>query len=362
VKVAIQRIPIRDLEPNPYRHIDKYRIVEEKLDRLLHSYDESGFWDGSIQARPHPKKPGKYQIAFGHHRVEAARRKPYEDLGIVVADRDNATMLKMMASENDEEFKHSPLIGQETIGAVIEAYGQGEIDLETVDPKAPKHAIYVVADAKTYTCQTVARFLGWTQRDGLATRSCRIAFETWHAEHDLGISVTKYLENIPEEKQTTLASNAVLEAVKAVRVQAKKQGMTAEDTKKAAKAAAAGVVAEFKDDTFSRDIEDKSRSIGLRAAGIVPIKTKPKVKAFVKALIKQLADETSILKHDEMLKEIVRCADDIDRELLRDLSKTIRRYVTQAEKKYSKHADALERHLASNIREVVVPERRSLRA
>jgi ParB family chromosome partitioning protein len=37
------------------------------------SIDDTGFWD-NILVRPHPEKPGFYQLAYGHTRLEAAKR------------------------------------------------------------------------------------------------------------------------------------------------------------------------------------------------------------------------------------------------------------------------------------------------
>jgi len=38
-------------------------------------------------------------------------------------------MLRMMADQNREEFKHDALVAVETIGTVIEAIGRGEIEV-----------------------------------------------------------------------------------------------------------------------------------------------------------------------------------------------------------------------------------------
>lgn len=83
--------------------------------------------------------------------------------------------------------KHAQRLGvvleQETIGAVIEAYGAGEIELDAVHRETPKSGTHeVVPGGKTYTLLTVARFLGWTKAAGTqATNSCRVAFDAWHA-------------------------------------------------------------------------------------------------------------------------------------------------------------------------------------
>jgi hypothetical protein len=68
-------------------------------------------------------------------------------------------------------------VGAEAIPAVAKAFGAGEIDLEPVDPNTRKDAIHVVPGGSTYTCDSIAAFLGWTKKanDGGTepTRACR---------------------------------------------------------------------------------------------------------------------------------------------------------------------------------------------
>jgi hypothetical protein len=85
----------------------------------------------------------------------------------------------------------------DTIASVIEAWGKGEIRLEDVDPKAPKHSIHVAPGGATYTIATVSKYLGWTKghgkQDPQPTHACRIAFDAFHES-----SVTKAaMEELP---------------------------------------------------------------------------------------------------------------------------------------------------------------------
>lgn len=355
--VTVQMIALRDLEANPYRHIDQYQIVDEKIERLLASYTESGFWHGSIQARPHPTKTGKYQIAFGHHRVEAARRAKLGEIGVVVAQRDNATMLRMMATENAEEFRHNPLVTQETIGAVIDAYGKGEIQLEAVHPETPKKNVYeVVAGAKTYTLQTVASFLGWTQRDGLATRSCRIAFDAWHAEHQTGVNVASYLQKIPANKQTTLATEAILKATKAATRQAKEAGLPDVAIRSAANAAAKAVVKEFRDETHSNIIENRAARIGADAAtkakhdaGIVD--DLPSLPAFVLDVRDGLRQrrQNFLADIDAKLDPVLPYRDQLPEHVTKSIVKELRESAEEIHRRLLRSADAFDARIVQNV-------------
>lgn len=139
-------------------------------------------WDGSIQARPHPKEAGAFENAFAHHRVEAAKRAKVDPIGVVVANGSNADRLKMMAHENDEEFRSDALVSSETIAAVIDAFGRGEIELEAIAKDTNKSAIFeALPSGNAYTLATVARFIGWAKPSNRqAISTCRRAFDAYH--------------------------------------------------------------------------------------------------------------------------------------------------------------------------------------
>ena len=360
--ITVQMIALRDLEANPYRHIDQYQIVEEKIERLLSSYAESGFWHGSIQARPHPKKAGRFQIAFGHHRVAAAKKAKLGEIGVVVSQRDNATMLRMMATENAEEFRHNPLVTQETIGAVIDAYGAGEIELKAVDPKTRKDAVYVTTGIVTsqYTCQTVAAFLGWTNRasDGgvQPTRTCRIAFDAWHAQHQTGVDVAAYLQKIPAKKQTTLATEAILTATKAATRQTKEAGLSDAAIRSAANDAAKEVVREFKGDTHSNIIENRAARIGAeaatkakRAAGIID--DLPELPAFVMGIRDSLRQSRQMFLANfyEKLDPVLPYIGQLPEHVTKSIVKELRESAEEIQRRLLRSADAFDARIVQNV-------------
>lgn len=360
--MSIHHVALKDLEPNPYRHIEKYQYDEEKLERLQASYHESGFWDGSIQARPHPTKDAKYQLAFGHHRVRAAKSAGMDTVGVVVSPRDNSTMLRMMASENAEEFKHSPLVTQETIGAVIEAYGAGEIELEPVSPDTRKSDIYVVADATTYSLPTVAKFLGWLQRDGRPTRNCRIAFEAWHAEHDLGIDVDRLQRELQRDTDAPeTLSNKAVEAVLTAAKTARKEAIAAEASpavvKEAAQAAAREVTTAIKKKGSARATKDKAGQLGkesarrvLRRRGIRDDKVQT-LPTFVLKTVDMITDRSLRFLADiqERVTEALPYREQVPDQLSRDLVRVLRKQAKEAHDTLTKLADTWEHHGLKNV-------------
>lgn len=169
-----QTFKIKDILPNPFRHIEHYPIKRAKVDALKESIESTGFWD-NIVARP---KNGKVEIAYGHHRLAALKEfyGPNEDINLIVRKLDDSTMLKMMARENMEEWGTSVVVEHETIRAVVEAYAEGRIELPGLPPKlsesqlrhAPSFApgSPPAAGGLPYTAQMIADFIGWLKPDG----------------------------------------------------------------------------------------------------------------------------------------------------------------------------------------------------
>ncbi len=109
-------IRIEDIEPNPFRQIEHYPIDRNKVEALKNSINETDFWD-NILVRRHPEKEGKYQLAYGHHRLAALKELNWEVINIQVRNIDDDRMIKIMANENFEDWKSSPLITIETVSA-----------------------------------------------------------------------------------------------------------------------------------------------------------------------------------------------------------------------------------------------------
>jgi len=90
------RISISNVVSNPFRDFGLYPIDEEQVEKLVKSIGELGFFSG-VTAR---KVGDVYELACGHHRVEAADRA---GLGYIEAVVDNYTdeqMVRILCAEN----------------------------------------------------------------------------------------------------------------------------------------------------------------------------------------------------------------------------------------------------------------------
>lgn len=111
----LTEIELSDIHPSPFRRLDAYPLDEERIQRLRSSIKRTDFWQ-NVVVRP---LDGHYQLVYGHHRIEAARRELGTDatVHVIVKDLDDATMLKMAAADNDEVYNP----GMSFILEVVEA-------------------------------------------------------------------------------------------------------------------------------------------------------------------------------------------------------------------------------------------------
>lgn len=168
---------VKDIKPNPFRHIDRYPIRREKVAVLRESLRATGFW-GNVVARLDNGKP---EIAYGHHRLVALKEEfgPSHKVDLVIRQLPDETMLQIMARENMEEWGTSAAVEHETVRAVVEAYAEGRIELPPPAKSVAKQQIryaplFTAGDVppagaeRPYIGQTLAEFLGWLKPSGEA--------------------------------------------------------------------------------------------------------------------------------------------------------------------------------------------------
>ena len=169
--MAFESVRLCDIHSNPFRNMERYPIDKEKVDELKESIRTTGFWDNVVCRRV----DGKVEQAYGHHRMVAAREVLGEKARIEVPmkDLDDEAMLKIMARENSETWRGSPIINMETVRAVVTAYAAGKIVLGKVGKDTSKNKIRnapgfiagsdgpQVPEDRPYTAESLVPILGW---------------------------------------------------------------------------------------------------------------------------------------------------------------------------------------------------------
>src|SRR5262245_13717751 len=107
-------IPVAAIGPNPHRNFTRNPIREDQVVRLLERIARTGFGD-TIAVRPHPDDTGAYQLAYGHSRLEAIRRRGMADVRLPVADLNEWDMYQAMRDENETQQKISSEIAFENV-------------------------------------------------------------------------------------------------------------------------------------------------------------------------------------------------------------------------------------------------------
>lgn len=112
----IIKIRLADLLPSPCLRKDKLPILEEKVQRLMGSIHESGS-SQNIVVRP-SNQEGKFEIAFGRHRVEALRRLNMEVVQVTVRDLDDVDMILLHMDDEDPGWydRYFPQVRAEEMG------------------------------------------------------------------------------------------------------------------------------------------------------------------------------------------------------------------------------------------------------
>lgn len=169
-------VKVTDLIANPYRDIKNYPPDPDKVTHLLDSISETGFWDNILARR----KNGKFEIAYGHHRLIALQSyfkdEPDKVVNIPVKELDNIQMIRIMASENHENWGESPLVLTKTVKAAkefLEDDANEEIlkSLPSISKRTRsinyKVGAKIIADflGKNYTESQVAQAQGLTKKD-----------------------------------------------------------------------------------------------------------------------------------------------------------------------------------------------------
>jgi len=132
-------IETTSIDANPFRALDKYPYVERKIEALKRSIADVGLWEGVIGRR----NGNRIEIAFGHHRVKAARDSNLSRVAVIVRDLTDKQMLQFMGRENMEDYNADFLCMLETWEAGVRFFPS--------------------AEGKAGRPIDVARLLGWTR-------------------------------------------------------------------------------------------------------------------------------------------------------------------------------------------------------
>lgn len=97
------KVKTEQLKANRFRDFELYPIDEEQVQRLSQSMDSLGFFSGVTARRVN----GGFELAAGHHRIQAARELGLNEVEAVVEDYTDQQMVEIMMTENMTQRGHN---------------------------------------------------------------------------------------------------------------------------------------------------------------------------------------------------------------------------------------------------------------
>ena len=245
------KVQIKDLKPNPFRDMENYPINEEKVQSLVNSINQTGFWDNILGrlgkkgyfdgwgeesqyvGKFNRKKEsldiieggypvrwewvGKIEIAYGHHRLIALQRiyKPNDYVDIPVKELDDPTMIRIMANENDESWGTSPKIINETV-KVVKKYLEEHLEIiKSMGFRAPVGgrvgdtiiSRFLGGNWNTTRIQNALERLGFGEYKDIDTEATEIFEKDTQAR--TFVKAVKEVKNVTPEQQKQTAKRIV---------------------------------------------------------------------------------------------------------------------------------------------------------
>jgi hypothetical protein len=104
-KPQFVRVPLGEVLPNPFRKIENYPLVPDKIQNLRLSIRDTDLWK-NILVRPSPTHPGKYELAYGHHRIAAgiAELGADHEHWFPLEHYDDYRMMQVLTNENSDDW------------------------------------------------------------------------------------------------------------------------------------------------------------------------------------------------------------------------------------------------------------------
>lgn len=106
VVLPLKEWPNGLLKPNPFKKQLGVELDRDRINELRDSVEASGFWSNTVECR---KVKNHYELVYGHHRIEAAKRElgGNTTVEIPIRDNSNAKMLQKMVLENANAHSES---------------------------------------------------------------------------------------------------------------------------------------------------------------------------------------------------------------------------------------------------------------
>ena len=289
----VKQVSVTSIDANPHRDLETYPWIESKVEALCRSIDAVGLWEGII-VRPVGKR---YQLAFGHHRLEAAKRNGVAKVKVIVRDLSDQQMLEFMGRENGEDYSTDFLVMLNTWEGAVNFSGPGSSEMD------------------------IAIMLGWLDVDSSNGRSrmSHIARACANATSliDGGHIVRPDLEGLSVKQAREIVSRA-RDRIAKIEQRGAKQGHTSQQIKSAQKSVAKGAKSVAKKakagELSTKDLRANVDLEAYKNAGSSKPKKQLLFSAFGDALATQLSKTVNTDAASEKLKAVIKSLEMIEQD------------------------------------------------
>jgi ParB/RepB/Spo0J family partition protein len=281
----ILEVEISAIDANPYRLLKDYPFVENKIEALKRSFADVGMWPGVVARRA----GNRFQIAFGHHRIEAARQNKFKRVTLIVQELDDEKMLQFMGRENMEDYNADFLCMLETWEAGIKFRLHEDKKSKPID---------------------IAKLLGWTMiTDTLRINNTAAACNAAHCLISGGYLSREDLRNISVRAAREIVERAQsrMEQLEAIGRRTERPAAEVERAKKHVARGAKRVAKDFRDDRSGLSVKDLRGQVDFEAhLSSRSAKQSPLFAIFAEGVADSIAKMLTADKTAEKLTEIVK--------------------------------------------------------
>ena len=283
-----QEISVDAIDPNPHRNFERNPIKPEQVRVIAESIDRTGFWD-NIVVRRHPTKPGRFELAYGHNRLEACRLKAIAIVVLPVRELGELDMFRTMKDENETQQTITPAIAFENVEACLEML---ERAFDAIGPEGTEKAFYghlgLVVPAGTTKSKS-----GQDRRDGNSFEQVK---SDYHAGKGIG---RRFLDRFlgDDDKLSNSDINEILKSHYAAK--AETEAEQAETEAQEAEQAAAASPEDQEEAERARKAREKADAMQAMAEEIAGKAIKPKILLSFETR-RQMTDFAAAIRENEI--------------------------------------------------------------
>src|SRR5690625_4725037 len=130
------QVPVEYLHPGKAQ--PRRRFDETQLESLAESVRVQGLLQ-PILVRPHPRKPGEYEIVAGERRWRAAQKARLHEVPVLVRELNDGEALELALVENVQRQDLDPLEEAEGYRRLMEEFSHSQEDLARLIGKSRSH-------------------------------------------------------------------------------------------------------------------------------------------------------------------------------------------------------------------------------